>query len=150
MNMRLVGFIKNLSSNSISVILTCKLQLNRRDLFTTCHSYYVIKLLSKFPLVKNGKNRPRNVKVIVENKEALFFPHTVYISSLRTNRDIDINVYVSYDFQVTRHIISLSNRGKYRIHCASFVIYDFNNNNNNYSDQVRQVGCYSRLLPICH
>ena len=34
----IVGFIKNLSSNSIWLILTCKL---------TCHSYDVIELVSK-------------------------------------------------------------------------------------------------------
>jgi len=79
----LTGSIKNLSSNSIWLILTCKLQLNCREFWCvivmTSSNYWVSKVhviveySFLFSLVKNGENRWRNAKVIVENKVSLFY-----------------------------------------------------------------------------
>ena len=65
-----MGFIKNLSVNSIWLILTCKLKLNCRDLrhvtLMTSSSYYVIKLhvileySFLFPLVQKVQKSTKN------------------------------------------------------------------------------------------
>jgi len=39
----------------------------------------IVEYLFLFPLVKNGGNRPRNARLIVENKVAPFFQDTVYV-----------------------------------------------------------------------
>ena len=74
----LLSFIKNLFSNSIWLILTCKLKLNCRDFWrvtvmtSSSRLHVIVEYSFLFPLVKNGENRPRSEKVIVENKVAPF------------------------------------------------------------------------------
>ena len=81
----IMGFINNLSSNSISLILACKLKLSCRHLqhvtVMTSSGNSVAKLgymwlwsiHSCFHWCKNYKNRPRNARVILENKVVPFY-----------------------------------------------------------------------------
>jgi len=82
----LMSFDKNLYSNSIWLILTCKLKLNCRDMrrvtVTSTHKYVnymrLWNIYSCFHWCENYKNRPANARVILENKVAPLFPDTVY------------------------------------------------------------------------
>jgi len=75
-----MGFIK-FFSNSILLILACKLKLNCHDLRHVTVMTSSSSIVSKLHLVveylfhwcKNYKNRPRNARVIVETKWFLLY-----------------------------------------------------------------------------
>ena len=79
----LVGFVKNLFSNSVWLILACKLKWNCVSCGVSqlwrhqaIKQVYYMRLWSIHPCFhrcKNYKNRPRNARVIVENKVVPYF-----------------------------------------------------------------------------